>query len=426
MKILLVNKYHYIRGGTETYYFAIADGLRKLGHEVCFFSMKSDLNEPCPQEDYFVSEIDYNTHHSTAENVRLAASLLYSFEAKRKFEELLKAEKPDIVHLNLVHRQISLSILDAPSLRSIPVVFTAHDYNLVCPSYLMLDPSGNVCDDCINGHYFRCIEKCCVKDSRVKSTLAATEAYFLRKHGSYRKIKKIIAPSEFMKKKLLEGGFSPDKVVTMRNFAKNELISQDTIQNKEPFFLYCGRLSKEKGVDIAVEAFLSIAECLPPEWRLVIAGEGPELLTLKEVSSVSPHSCRIEYAGFLKSKEMRCLAERAAFCIASSRCRENMPYSVIESFAASTPVLGSRIGGIPELVIEGHTGFLFEPGNANNLATCMVKAAKLDSTRYEVMKRNCSNYVKTRCNQNGYMEELVKLYTSLLPGSGLVGYRVEK
>ena len=178
MKIILVNKFHYLKGGSETYYFGLAEGLKAAGHEVHFFAMEGDNNLPCEDADLFVSAKDYNGPSSLTQKVSAAASLFYSKEAREKFQALCERVQPDVVHMNLVHRQITLSILDAPYLKEhgVPVLFTAHDYILVCPSYLMLDGRGNVCDACLGGKFSNCLKRRCVKGSTAKSAMAFFEA----------------------------------------------------------------------------------------------------------------------------------------------------------------------------------------------------------------------------------------------------------
>ena len=267
MRILLVNKYFYRKGGAETYFFALAEGLKALGHEVAFFSMQHPNNEPSYWSKYFVSEKDYVGKISAFKKVKEAATLVYSFEAKRKFEALLEEFQPDIIHINNVHRQLTLSILDAPYLKKhrVPVVYTAHDYILLCPAYTMVDGSGKVCDDCLDCHFFHAVKKTCVKGSKAKSGLAFLEAEFLKNHHSYDKIDKIIAPSEFMKHKLDEGGYA-GRTVAMQNFLTtsqmdmaHKVANTNKFNTVEPYFLFFGRLSKEKGILTLVRAFLRAA-----------------------------------------------------------------------------------------------------------------------------------------------------------------------
>lgn len=422
MKVCLVNKFHWRKGGSETYYFNVAESLRAMGHEVVCFAMEGPENEPCEQSGYFVSARDYNGKTSISRKVRDAASMFYSNEAKEKFDRLLRDERPDVIHLNLVHRQITFSILDAPYLREhpVPVVYTSHDCMLVCPASVMLDGNGRVCDACLDGRFRHCAERCCVKGSRAKSALAAAEAAFLRRRGSYSKIDRIIAPSEFMREKLLEGGFSEPQVVRMQNFATGDVLARACIDEgptdrEQPYLLFFGRLSREKGVDALVDAFLSIAACIPG-WRLVIAGEGPERGTIEVRLTNHPEGDRVELVGFQQGEALRQLVGRASLAVSPSQCRENMPFSIIEAFASGTPVVGTDIGGIPELVSEGATGFIAEPGNESSLAEAILRGVALygDVRAYRAMQSRCRSYVLQNCDQVLYMKELVSLYQGLI------------
>ncbi|MDD7199470.1 glycosyltransferase family 4 protein [Parafannyhessea umbonata] len=418
MRIILVNKFHYLKGGSETYYFGLAEGLKKLGHEVHFFAMQDEKNLPCDDADLFVSAKDYNGATSAAKKISEAKPLIYSKESLEKFEKLCKRVHPDIVHMNLVHRQITLSILDAPYLKEhhVPVLFTSHDYILVCPNYLMLDGSGNVCDACLGGHFKECLKRKCVKESTAKSTLAMMEADWYKRHKTYSKIDRIIAPSEFMRKKLLEGGFPEKQVVTMQNFVSEDLLdrahkTEDGTDRDKPYFLFFGRLSKEKGIKTLIDAFKLALPQLPEGMRLVIAGDGPERAELEPAAGKN-----VEFVGFKQGEELRKLVSGAAFACCPSEWRENMPYSIVEAFAAGTPVIGTNIGGIPELVEDSVTGMLCEPGDAESLAEALVHAANCfkEKEAYSALQERCRAYVLDHCGQSKYMGRLTKLYADLI------------
>ena len=444
MRILLVNKYFYRKGGAETYFFALAEGLKALGHEVAFFSMKHPNNEPSYWSKYFVSEKDYVGDISAFKKVQEASMLIYSFEAKRKFETLLEEFKPDIIHMNNVHRQLTLSILDAPYLKKhrVPVVYTAHDYILLCPAYTMVNGRGEVCDACLDRHFMHATKNVCVKGSRAKSALAAMEAEFLKFHHSYDKIDLIIAPSQFMKDKLDEGGFA-GKTVAMQNFLTDLQMAmgtrvanthkfEDAKAGSRPYFLFFGRLSKEKGILTLVKAFLQAAglanesadtqsddqsaRVLPDTWDLHIVGEGPERGAIEQlIASAGPQAAsRIHLLGYKSGEELQREVGNARFTVLSSEWRENMPYSGLESLAAQTPIIGARIGGIPELVEEGETGFTFESGNAHDLADRLLETALIGKHEYAAMQWQCGEYVGKRCRQQIYAEQLIKRYTELL------------
>ncbi|WP_301894821.1 glycosyltransferase [Bifidobacterium angulatum] len=440
MRILLVNKYFYRKGGAETYFFALAEGLKALGHEVAFFSMKHPNNEPSYWSKYFVSEKDYVGDISAFKKVQEASTLIYSFEAKRKFEALLEEFKPDIIHMNNVHRQLTLSILDAPYLKKhhVPVVYTAHDYILLCPAYTMVNGRGEVCDACLDRRFMHATKNVCVKGSRAKSLLASAEAEFLKYHHSYDKIDAIIAPSEFMKSKLDEGGYA-GRTITMQNFLTDSQMAmgtrvanthkfEDAQAGARPYFLFFGRLSKEKGILTLVRAFLQAAglvggnadaqsddqsaQVLPVTWDLRIVGDGPERGAIEQlIASAGPQAAsRIHLLGYKSGEELQREVGNARFSVLSSEWRENMPYSGLESLAAQTPIIGAKIGGIPELVEESRTGFTFESGNIADLKDGLLKAAAVDEDIYGTMQRWCIEYVTTRCGQQTYAEQLVERY----------------
>lgn len=440
MRILLANKYFYRKGGAETYFFALAEGLKALGHEVAFFSMKHPNNEPSYWSKYFVSEKDYVGDISAFKKVQEASTLIYSFEAKRKFEALLEEFKPDIIHMNNVHRQLTLSILDAPYLKKhhVPVVYTAHDYILLCPAYTMVNGRGEVCDTCLDKHFIHATKNVCVKGSRIKSALATMEAEFLKFHHAYSKIDLIIAPSQFMKSKLDEGGFA-GKTVAMQNFLTDSQMAmgarvanthkfEDAQAGARPYFLFFGRLSKEKGILTLVRAFLQAAglvggnadaqsddqsaQVLPVTWDLHIVGDGPERGAIEQlIASAGPQAAsRIHLLGYKSGEELQREVGNARFSVLSSEWRENMPYSGLESLAAQTPIIGAKIGGIPELVEESRTGFTFESGNIADLKDGLLKAAAVDEDIYGTMQRWCIEYVTTRCGQQTYAEQLVERY----------------
>lgn len=456
MRILLVNKYFYRKGGAETYFFALAEGLRALGHEVAFFSMQHPNNESSYWNKFFVSEKDYVGDISAFKKVQEASTLIYSFEARRKFEALLEEFKPDVIHMNNVHRQLTLSILDAPYLKKhhVPVVYTAHDYILLCPAYTMVNGRGEVCDACLDKHFIHATKNVCVKGSRVKSALATMEAEFLKLHHSYDKIDLIIAPSEFMKSKLEEGGFA-GKVVALQNFLTDSQMEmarkvanthkfEDAVDGKRPYFLFFGRLSKEKGILTLVRAFLKAtgltapydsvesdgAVChaaesseaandktiLPSNWNLHIVGDGPERPEIERLvaNAGSEAASRIQLLGYKSGEDLQREVGNARFSVLSSEWRENMPYSGLESLAAQTPIIGACIGGIPELVEEDKTGFTFESGNIADLKDGLLKAAAVDEDIYGTMQRRCIKYVTLRCGQQAYAEQLVDRYAKLL------------
>lgn len=422
MKVVLVNKFHYRKGGSETYYFAVADALREAGHEVRFFAMEDEGNLPCEDADLFVPNRDYNGPTSPVAKASAAFSIVYSGEAKRRFQALCERVRPDVVHMNLVHRQITLSILDAPYLKEhrVPVVWTAHDYIAVCPSYTMLDGAGEVCEACLGGHFLNCLKRRCVKGSAAKSGMATLEAEFLKRTGAYRKIDRIVCPSNFLEGKMAEGGFPTGQLAWMPNFIPDgtlaEIDEAPAPEIQVPYLLYFGRLSAEKGVDVLLRALARAAgnEGVPVDWTLQIAGDGPVRAELEGLAAELGVAGRVRFLGFKTGTELRSLIKGARFSVVPSTWHENMPFSVVESLAAGTPVIGSRMGGIPELVADGRTGFTFASGSVDELADLLGLAAQLPADGYQRMQRAGRSFVKERCSQSTYMDKLIELYSTTI------------
>src|SRR5574344_1854379 len=183
MKILLVNKFHYLKGGSEKYYFTLASSLKAKGYEVIYFAMHDKDNLPCAQSPYFVNEVSVNG--GVKSKIKMILHMNYSKEAYRKMSDLLDKEKPDIAVLNLVHKQISLSIIDALKEHNVKIVWTMHDLITVCPGYMMIDGKGNICEKCLDGNFKHCLENRCAHGSLLMSYLSMREAKFIRKRNWY-------------------------------------------------------------------------------------------------------------------------------------------------------------------------------------------------------------------------------------------------
>lgn len=423
MKILLVNKFHWRKGGAETYYFEVAEALREMGHEVAFFSMHHPSNLPCDEERYFVTQREYNERTSLLKTAEDGLNLIYSREARDKFDELCRDFEPDVVHLNNVHRQITFSILDAPSLGDTPVVWTAHDYIRVCPAYLMMDGSGEVCSRCLDGKFRHCIENRCVKGSLAKSALAAGEASFLRRKGIYGRVDLTIAPSKFLADRLVAGGADSSQIMVMRNFVDvSSMPDEVPVPDCEhPYLLYFGRLSAEKGIITLVDAFVRVAGELS-NWRLVVAGDGPERETIEAKVSSMPVdvASRIELVGYQTGEPLRKLVRRATLTASPSECLENGPYAVLVALQVGTPVVATRMGGIPELVREGKTGFLADARDTDSLAAAILRGAAVaaDASSYAVLQERCRTFIRESCSKVDYMKHLVDAYEGLIEEKG--------
>jgi len=358
MKILFCNKYFYPRGGAEIVMFETARLLVEHNHQVAFFSMHHPLNLPSEYSPFFVSTVDFNNLSSFPYKIKAAGRVFYSLEARKKLKALIEREKPDLVHLHNIYHQISPSIIDEIKRWDIPLVMTAHDHKLVCPTYTCL-LNGKECALCSRGRYYRCLWHRCTKGSVGMSLVNTLEMYLhhLILH-IYEKIDVFISPSLYLKTKLEEMGFS-GKIVWLPNFIRVEEF-QPAYGSEENSIVYFGRLSREKGLATLIEA----VKGLPVNLKII--GDGPQREELEsQVRSASMNN--VYFLGYLQRKRLHEEIRKSRLVVLPSECPENNPLAVIESFALGKPVLGARIGGIPELVRENETGLIFEPGNAQDL-----------------------------------------------------------
>ena len=407
MKVLLVNKYHYVRGGSETYYFGFAELLRKAGHEVIFFAMQDKKNLPCEQSEYFVSNVDFNGELSIREKVHAAVRMIYSLEAKKKISALIEKEAPDIIHINLFHRVLTASIVDAAKKYHIPVVLTMHDLNCFCPNHTMLD-HGKICEACLHGNYLNCVKRVCFKDSRAKCLMAAFESEYNKLSGLYNKIDLYITPSEFYRKKMIESGLTRNKVLCLRNFLPEKMVETERSAGGS-YYLYFGRLSEEKGVTTLLKAVQNV-----PEIRLEIAGTGPMEQELQNYVHNRNLEDRIHFNGFLSGKALTDLVAGAKCIVLPSEWYENGPYSIMEAMAAGKPVIVSSEGGLPEIVQDGENGYICEAFKPKSLAECLRKMEKLDTKQYDQLSVTAKRMAKDMFEPSKYAERLLEEYTELL------------
>jgi len=281
MKILLVNKYFNMHGGSETYFFGLADLLRQAGHEVIFFAMQDEKNLPCEQSAYFVSNVEFNGELTATQKLKAAFRMVYSFEAKKKISALIEKEKPDIIHINLFHRVLTASIVDAAKKHGIPVVFTMHDLNCVCPNHVMLD-HGKICEACLHGNYWNCVKRVCFKDSRAKCLMAAIESDFNKRSGLYRKIDLFITPSECYKNKLEASGLTKSPIVHMKNFLPAD--TRYAVQGKRGDFLLERRIFL---MNTPAKASLPVIKRLPKYYRYLrsLQADGITSISSRELAA---------------------------------------------------------------------------------------------------------------------------------------------
>lgn len=404
MKILLVNKFHYMKGGSERYYFTLADALKAKGHDVIFFAMKDDKNVACDQEKYFVDNASVNGGIRSKLNMILHIS--YSKEAYKKMSLLLREEKPDLVILNLVHKQITCSIIEAIKDydETLPIYWTMHDLIAVCPSYTMLDGKGNICEKCLYGDFSHCKKNKCIKGSSLMSYLSTYEANQIKKKDWYNKVDLFICPSNFYKNKLLESGFTKSPIIYLPN--PLPLNTEYRLQDKiDEYILFFGRLSKEKGVETLIKSMKYTKE----KRKLIVLGTGPIENELKELVIKEQLEDQVQLLGFKTGNELKEYVSKAKVVVLPSEWYENGPYSAMEAMSKGKPLIVSNLGGLPELVEDKVNGFIFEANNINDLALKIDCLYSLNETEYNSLCENSLIKAKNTFNCMNYVEKLLDI-----------------
>lgn len=383
MKILLVNKYFYIKGGAETVCFQERDMLKKSGVEVIDFSMQSEKNFPSDYADYFVTHVDYHKKNSFINEVKIAFNFIHNVEACKKMSALLNKEKPDIVHFHNIYHQLTPALIKVARDFGCKTVLTAHDYKIICPSYSMLR-DGKVCDACITGTAFNALKYRCQEGSLPKSLLLFLESTWQSITKNYQMLDVIISPSIFLRGEL-KRTLPNSRIEVIVNGVDDRLPVENATD--EGYFLYVGRLSREKGVATLAMAHQKTRNKIP----LKVAGDGPLYNNLVEKYP------DVEFLGYVQQGDvLDQLIKHARALILPSECYENCSMSVLEAMSFAKPIIGARIGGIPEQIRDGVNGILFEPGNAQALADAMDELAdNPEKARFmgiHARKRLCKKY----------------------------------
>lgn len=395
MKILMINKFLYPKGGSETYVLKLGGILESHGHEVQYFGLQNEKNTVRNQADAYVSHLDFS--EGIRKNLMAPFRIIYSAEARKKIRMVLDDFQPDVLHLNNIQYHLTPSIiLEAQKYRKetgrkVKIICTAHDYQMICPSHGLFDSKLQICEKCLGGNYTHCLKTKCVKGSRAKSFLGMLDAYFWKWSKAYDYIDKIICCSEFLKSKLDTQKRLRIKTVALHNFV--DMVPAVEVQ-KENYILEFGHLSKDKGT----LTLLEVAKRMP-DIQFVFAGYGEAEAEIAKVSNA-------EYVGFKTGRELEMLIRKAKVSIHPSEMYENCPFTVIESQMYSTPVVGARIGGIPELIAEGKSGELFTPGDSDDLERAIRKVLSPEALEKYIQGCKMQKFE----TPDSYYEKLMGIY----------------
>jgi glycosyltransferase involved in cell wall biosynthesis len=381
MRILEINKFYNSKRGADKHFLDVIELLKEGGHQVAAFSMLQKDNEQSEWSKYFLSTVGYNKNFTLWQQIKGVGRMFYSFEAKRKINQLLDGFQPELVHIHNVYHQMSPAILFEIKKRNIPIVMTVHDFKLINPNHSMV-LDGKPYLRCKNGRYYQCFLDKAVKSSYLKSFIAMLEMYWHELLGTYRKnIDLYLVPSLFVKQTLIEWGIPAEKIQVLPHFISNEPKSSN-MEIEKGSLLYAGKISELKGADKLIQAVGNKTGL-----RLYLAGEIEEDIEL-------PKGENVQYLGVLKQEVLQKYLDKADFVVSGSRLPETFGLVALEAISHGKPFIGYNVGAYGELIESGKNGFLAE--NDQQFDDLLLKLANgaLEFDRESISSEALKKYSK--------------------------------
>ncbi len=402
-RLLSINNYHYRRGGAEVVFLEQNRLFEEIGWDVVPFAMRHPDNLPSPHERHFVEEIEFGRAYGAMRRLRHAASIIYSREARARLRDILGEARPDVAHFHNIYHHLSPSFLPILKQAGVPVVMTVHDLKLACPAYTMLR-DGHVCERCKGGRIHNVVANRCIKGSLPLSGLVMLETAVHRALGLYRDtVDAFAVPSRFYIDKLVEWGWPRERFVHVANFVDAGAMQPGTTAGEG--FLYVGRLSPEKGLDTLVRAAALSSQ------PVTIVGTGPMENELRALAAET--GAVVQFLGFRTGEALHDAIRASRAVVLASTWYENAPISVLEAYALGRPVIGARIGGLPEMIRDGETGAIVPPGDATALAGELARFAALPAPTLLAMGPAGRRWIETDFSREAYRDRLLDLYASL-------------
>ncbi len=394
MKVIIAHNNYQTTGGAEVFFHETARVLKKNGHEVALFCSYSD-NVNSKWKKYFPKNINYTG--SKIDAIFHFNEMVYSQKTKESFKRLIKDFKPDIVHVFGIYIKLTPSFLDICRHKNIPVVMSCNDYKHITPNY-KLYPSNQQ-------------ERFKRRPSLNKNLLYDVGNYiefmFHKFLDIYRKnINTFLFASNFMAKETEKyWGKETFKWDILKNPFNSNDFKISTIQ--EDYYLFFGRLSEEKGVDILIKAAAKNKEC-----KLKIIGDGPEKNRLIKLAK-KLKADNVDFCGPLWGNDLKEILSKSRFVVVPSLWHENFPYVILQSFALGKPVIGSSVGGIPELIQENYNGYLYENDDIIDLAS-KIKFLWENNSIAVKMGSNAKIFSDKNFNDENFYKNLIKIYKRTL------------
>ena len=397
--ILNVSQNHYIRGGSDRYFFALAELLRKHGHQVVPFTAASPKNEPSEWDPYFPRAADFE-NPGPIDLLRF----LYSRDAAKSIQRLLNNTNVDIAHFHIYHGKLTASILESLKKTGVPLIQTLHDYKLTCPVAVHLS-NDEICEACEGKHFWRALPKRCNRGLLTRTVLSVTESYVSQMLGAVEKFDHFVSVSHFLRKKMISHGIPENKISTVHNFVDVSDITPNF--SVGDYILYFGRVHRSKGLLTLIAAAAPLKQV-----PLYIVGDGVGMPEVRRI--VEQDGCEhIQLLGFKQGDELRELILNSICTVLPSEWYENCPMSVLESYAYGKPVIGADIGGIPELIVDGVDGCLVPSGDQEALRERLLWMSEHRNEAVE-MGRTGRHKMETMFNADIHYERIMNVYRKFL------------
>jgi glycosyltransferase involved in cell wall biosynthesis len=402
MKVVLANKYYFLKRGAERYLLDLEQMLRHHGHEVIPFAMRHPANLPTPYAKYFLSQVETKKTSFDWQGLRTLGRMFFSFEAQEKISSLVRRFQPDLVHVNNIYYQISPSIFLTLRELGLPTVMTVHDYHMISPEYTRW--SHHRVEDLSRLGIIPAAFSRFHKNSFFASLAAAATFRLHERMGLYHLVDRYIAPSEFVKNELIKKGFPPAKLRVLP-FGLDARGITPAIGWDEGYVLYVGQLAEEKGVWMLLRAAKNL-----PQIKFKLVGCGGEEERMKRAAAALNN---VEFVGFVSGEALWSLYRRARCLVVPSLWQEVFGLVALEAMAAGKPVIASNIGGLPEIVVDRVTGLLVQPGSLPELSEAIQRLSTDHKMAREMGLAGRERALRDFTNEKHY-EGLMKIYAEAI------------
>ena len=414
LKILSINKYYRLEGGADREMFNIEKILLENGHEVIPFSTENKKNRPTEWSKYFAEGLDIGGmgKDNIINKMKKFSRVIYNFQAKKKLIQLLDNISPDVAHLHNIHYEISPSVIHALRRKKIPIVMHLHDMRLFCPNGVSFT-KGKYCQSCMFNKFYHAFSKKCIQDS-YKASFAAMLANYLHYYLQIWKthVDRYIIPTNLLTEMSVSYGIPSYKIDTYDYYIDHDKYNVTSVY--EPYFVYYGFQGVSKGLMSLLKALMKLKSEGFSNYKLKIFGaKGPVTPDILKFISDNSLDDKIEYYGFVEDSVLFEAISNCLFIVLPSIGSENSNCVIRESNALGKMVLGSRIGGIPEQIIDKETGLLFTPNDIDDLSLKIEYLFNNQDVAIEYgIKSNA--FVKIRSDKKHFYDQLMNTYTKAI------------